>query len=215
MSVSREKWEAAAAGPLAVLGVGFLVAYSVLVLASELPRWLVVFLTVELALTWIAFALDLVVRVSLTERGARSSFLARHPIDVLSVLFPLFRAFRVADLLRSVRYFRSRSGDAVRARVLAFAATYAVLFIYFMALATLQAERSAPGATITDIGTALWWACVTIATVGYGDAYPITTLGRLYAVILMAGGVAIVGTATALVISYLGDRIRTIHDRQS
>jgi voltage-gated potassium channel len=77
----------------------------------------------------------------------------------------------------------------------------------FLALATLEAERYAPGANIVTFGDAIWWALVTIATVGYGDTYPVTALGRFYAVLLMAGGVAIVGTASATIISFLNERV--------
>jgi voltage-gated potassium channel len=103
-----------------------------------------------------------------------------------------------------------RSGTAIRVEIVAYALAYAVFFVYFIALATLDAERHAPGASITTFGDAIWWAIVTLATVGYGDVYPVTTIGRIYAVMLMVGGVAIVGTASALVISYITERIGTL-----
>ena len=56
-------------------------------------------------------------------------------------------------------------------------------------------------------GDSIWWAIVTITTVGYGDLYPVTPPGRFYAVLLMAGGIAIVGTASATIISYLNERV--------
>ncbi|MEN9620139.1 MAG: hypothetical protein RL499_332, partial [Actinomycetota bacterium] len=74
-------------------------------------------------------------------------------------------------------------------------------------LAMLQAERNAPDATITTFGDALWWALVTITTVGYGDTYPVTGVGRFLAVLLMAGGLVIIGTASAIVVSYITERI--------
>ena len=85
--------------------------------------------------------------------------------------------------------------------------------MFFLALATLQAERDAPGANIVTFGDAIWWAIVTIATVGYGDLYPVTPLGRFYAVLLMAGGIAIVGTASATIISYLNERVAGLRHR--
>ena len=46
------------------------------------------------------------------------------------------------------------------------------------ALDPFEAERDAPGANITSFGEAIWWAVVTLATVGYGDTYPVTVPGR-------------------------------------
>ncbi|MFJ4997427.1 potassium channel family protein [Microbacterium sp. NPDC088619] len=209
-----DRWESAATVPLTVLGLGFIVAYSVLVLVPDLPAWVRIMLGVEIAITWLALVVDLIVRVVLTPAGGRIAFLVHHPIEVLSVLVPLFRAFRVVELARGLPYFHRRTGNAVRAQIITFALAYTVLFVYFISLATLQVERGAPDATIVDFGTAIWWACVTIATVGYGDTYPVTTLGRVYAVCLMIGGIAIVGTTSALVISYIGDRVRRITHRE-
>ena len=79
--------------------------------------------------------------------------------------------------------------------------------MFFLALATLAAEREAAGANIVTFGDSIWWAIVTITTVGYGDLYPVTPPGRFYAVLLMAGGIAIVGTASATIISYLNERV--------
>lgn len=214
---ARERWEHHTATPLVVLGVLYIVAYSVVVLmpASDGPLWTTIVVTLLLA--WVVFIVDVVVRIVLTPAHGRWSFIWQHPVDVLSALIPLFRALRVIELFRRVPFLRRRTGAAVRTNIVIFAASYAVVFVYFVALATLSAERNAPGATITSFGEAIWWAIVTIATVGYGDTYPITIPGRIYAVLLMAGGVAIVGTASATIISLINERIgsaRRGHDEQ-
>ncbi len=192
--------------PFIAFGALFIVSYSVYVLA-DLPPVVVVLFFTELILIWVVFAGDYVVRLVLTPRGQRWEFVRGNVVDLLSVVLPLFRGFRVINLLREVPYFRVRTGTAVRVEITAYALAYAVFFVYFIALATLDAERHAPGATITSFGDAIWWAIVTLATVGYGDVYPVTAVGRIYAVMLMVGGVAIVGTASALVISYITERI--------
>lgn len=204
----RERWERATTIPLIVLGVTFIVSYSLWVLVPTRPDWLTALLLLDAALSWIAFLGDYVVRLALTPRGQRWAFVRSTPVDLLSVFLPMFRAFRVVALLRNIPYLRSASGSAVRTEVILYAGAYAIVFVYFIALATLDAERGAPDATITDFGTALWWACVTLATVGYGDVYPITAAGRLTAVLLMIGGVAIIGTASAIVISYISEKIQ-------
>jgi voltage-gated potassium channel len=111
-----------------------------------------------------------------------------------------------------VPYLQRRTGNAVRTNILIYAASYAVVFVYFISLATLNVERDAPGANITTFGDAIWWAIVTVATVGYGDEYPVTPAGRFYAVFLMAGGIAILGTASATIISLINERIGSARD---
>jgi Ion channel len=52
-------------------------------------------------------------------------------------------------------------------------------------------EKTHEGANITKVEDALWWAVVTVATVGYGDYYPVTTVGRIIAVFMMLSGIGI------------------------
>lgn len=75
------------------------------------------------------------------------------------------------------------------------------MMIIFSSIIILQVEK-APGSNIFTAGDALWWAFVTITTVGYGDLYPVTLEGRLVAVILMTTGVGLFGTFTAFVASW-------------
>jgi voltage-gated potassium channel len=58
-------------------------------------------------------------------------------------------------------------------------------------------ERHAPGANIHNFGQALWFSVVTVTTVGYGDYTPVTTPGRLAAVVIMVVGVLILAIVTA------------------
>lgn len=209
----RSRWEQRTATILVVLGAVFIVVYSVVVLWPDLPREVQAALVALLGVVWLVFIAEVVVRIMLTPKGERWNFVWRHPVDVLSAVLPLFRALRVVSLLREVPYLQRRSGTAVRTRIVLFALSYALMFVYFIALATLAAERDARGATITSFGSAIWWAVVTIATVGYGDTYPVTVPGRIYAVLLMTGGIAIVGTASATIISLINERIGQVRQR--
>ena len=71
----------------------------------------------------------------------------------------------------------------------------------FGALFTLIFEIDAPGANIVSFGDAVWWGFVTVTTVGYGDFHPITSPGRVVAVVIMFTGAASVGAVTAAVAS--------------
>ncbi|MDX2026702.1 potassium channel family protein [Microcella sp.] len=203
----RLAWEHRTSSTLAVLGLIFLVAYSVWVLLPQPASWLSIALAVVVIGTWFVFAVDMVARIALSDRGRRVRFVVSHPLDVLALFLPLFRALRVVGLLKHIPMLSGRSGSAVRGSVIAHALIYAIIYIYVIALATLQAERGATDATITTFGDALWWALVTITTVGYGDTYPVTGVGRFLAVLLMAGGLVIVGTASAIVVSYITERV--------
>ncbi len=52
---------------------------------------------------------------------------------------------------------------------------------------------------VRDLGDGIWWALVTITTVGYGDITPVTTLGRIVASSLMLLGLGLIATITAIV----------------
>jgi voltage-gated potassium channel len=203
----RDRWESATRWPLIALSIAFLVAYSILVLARDAPDGLRWTLIAVLAVSWAVFIADIVLRAVLTPRHARWSYLRHHRIDLASAVIPLMRPFQLLRYLRLTPGFMGNSGNALRSRVIAYAAVYAGMFVYVVALTVLAVERSAPHATIRSFGDAIWWACVTLATVGYGDYTPVTGIGRMLAVALMVGGVAIVGSASAIIVSYLFERV--------
>ncbi len=90
-------------------------------------------------------------------------------------------------------------------RVGLFFKKYRFLFVAIIAhgvwlgvsLAVLYIEHDMPEANIVSLEDALWWGLVTFLTIGYGDLYPVTFLGRLCATLLMFGGVATIGIITA------------------
>jgi hypothetical protein len=63
------------------------------------------------------------------------------------------------------------------------------------------AESGNNAGNIKTIGDSIWWCTVTMATVGYGDKYPITVMGKTIAVFVMLGGC----TTFALTIAYVGN----------
>jgi voltage-gated potassium channel len=209
----RTAWEKATSPALLVLGIGFVIAYSLQVLWLEMPDGIDLAVWILIGVTWVAFAVDYLVRLFLTPRTQRSHFFWHNLVELLSVFIPLFRALRVVDLFRGIPYFAKATGNAVRARLIVFASIYAVLFTYFISLGVLSVERDAKGANITSFGDAVWWACVTITSVGYGDEYPVTAPGRFLGVLLMFGGLAIIGAATAVIVSYLNERIAPLRVR--
>lgn len=117
------------------------------------------------------------------------------------------RLLRLIRLLRIVRAFRSTKHlvnhlFANKAKgALTSVSVIAVLLIIFSAIAILQVEKD-PNSNIKTAEDAIWWAYVTITTVGYGDKFPVTTEGRIIAAVLMTAGVGLFGTFTAYVASW-------------
>ena len=80
----------------------------------------------------------------------------------------------------------------------------AMLVLGTSSVLVLQFESRDPGAANIDTGgDALWWALVTITTVGYGDFFPVTSLGRLTGVFVMFAGVGIIGALASILASIL------------
>jgi voltage-gated potassium channel len=119
----------------------------------------------------------------------------------------LGQVVRIVRILRMVRVFRAvREYLTFRFRhrangTLAIVLLSSVLLMFCGAIAMLYIER-VPGANIKTFGDALWWAFVTITTVGYGDRYPVTDSGRLVAAVLMIAGVGLFGTFTGFVANF-------------
>jgi voltage-gated potassium channel len=130
-------------------------------------------------------------------------------IDLLSSVpaIDYLRAGRAVRLLRILRAFRSTKhliNHIFRSRAQGAFTTVsiiAILLIIFSSIAILQVEDD-PNSNIKTAEDAIWWAYVTITTVGYGDKYPVTTEGRLIACVLMTAGVGLFGTFTAYVASW-------------
>jgi voltage-gated potassium channel len=115
-------------------------------------------------------------------------------------LFRLIRLIRILKAFRTTKHFLTYIFKNKAQGALTSAIILAVLLIIFSSIAILQVEN-APNSNIKTAEDAIWWAYVTITTVGYGDKFPVTTEGRIIAVFLMTAGVGLFGTFTAYVAS--------------
>ena len=77
-----------------------------------------------------------------------------------------------------------------------------LLVLEFGSMLVLYFEQNAPGANITTGGDALWWAFVSITTVGYGDKFPITAGGRVSAFFVLAAGVGLFGVLSGYLANF-------------
>lgn len=195
------RWEHRTDVPLLVASLLYLAGYAVRVLVPpHTEPWNDAALAV-IGATWFLFALDYGVRLRLSGLGRR--FVRVHWLDTLVLLLPPLRPLRVVQILTRVQLHRERPRLSLYGRVMAYAGTSALVLGFTASLAVYQQERDAPGATIRTFGDAVWWACATLTTVGYGDAVPVTPLGRVIAAALMACGLALLGAVTGSFSSWL------------
>jgi voltage-gated potassium channel len=160
---------------------------------------------------WGLFLLDYVMNVALAQDRRR--WFWRHVHELLIVVLPVLRPLRLLRLVSVLRVFDRAQEELLRGRIVIYAIGSSLLLILVSALAMLDLERDVPGASITTIGDALWWAVVTITTVGYGDLSPVTIGGRCIAVGVMVGGIALLGTITASLASWFLERVAADDDR--
>lgn len=207
------EWEHYTTVPMIILSFLFILSFSILILDD-----LRFFAPIEkvligvIVVVWITFWIDYIVRLVLSPN--KKSFFRHNIIDLLSLIIPFARPFLLLMYLARLKYFRGRNGSSLRARVVAYLLSFSIMYIYVLSVFVYQAERDAANATITTYGDAVWWAMETISTVGYGDMIPVTVAGRIYASMLMLGGMLIVGATTGTVVSYLGERVQVLHRRK-
>ncbi len=199
-------WERISEWPMVVLAVAFLAAYATDVLWVGAGAGGRQMLRGAAYSIWVLFAVDYFVRLVLADDHRR--YWWRHLADLAIIVLPILRPLRVLRLVMLLRVLNRHAATSLRGRVVMYGATSAVLLVFCAALACLDAERHHAGSNITSFGDAMWWASVTICTVGYGDRFPITTEGRFVGVGLMVSGVALVGAVTASFATWMIDRLR-------
>jgi hypothetical protein len=156
----------------------------------------------------VIFFVDFLIRLRTAESKSRYFFrqfgwadlAASLPFPALKILrlFRIFRAWRMiqqygARKLR--REFREQRAD-VALSVVAF---LIICVLEFGGIFVLLAERPSPFANIKDASDAVWWAIVSITTIGYGDRYPTTNWGRIVGIFVMITGVGLFGVLTGYI----------------
>ena len=130
-------------------------------------------------------------------------------------LIRMSRAFRVFRVFRALRYSRSLRiiRDVLRSSRTSLAAvgTLALGYIFVSALVIFNAEPD----SFQNYFEALYWATVSLTTVGYGDIYPVSTIGRIIAMVSSVFGVAIVALPSGIITAgYMRELEKEQLDRQ-
>ena len=138
--------------------------------------------------------------------------------DHTGALFPALRALRLFRLFKLARYVPAFAivGAAVKR---AWAPLMAALCVagaqlYIAAMMLYLIEGNSKPEAFGSIARAMWWAVVTLTTVGYGDVYPETAWGRVAAGLVALAGVGIVAMPTGILASAFAEEFRERHERE-
>lgn len=122
----------------------------------------------------------------------------------------LFRFARIAKVIRLVRVIKAFNTIKALAthlysnKIEATFTSLGIVTIMTMIISsiTILYTEDVDHGNIKNAEDALWWAVTTVTTVGYGDLYPVTRMGRIISVVLMLSGITMFSSITALIASY-------------
>ncbi len=174
---------------------------ALLILAADTPE--------QQIILWVTGALWLILALDFLARAARYRFrfhtdIAHWLMFLGSLPIPFVSLGRVIGLGIWGRRLRRQDYRWMGQVIVARRAQSTLLLIIFTTIVVfetggilvLHAEAVDPAANIRTAGDALWWGYVTVATVGYGDHYPVTPFGRVVGILMITFGVALFTTLT-------------------
>jgi voltage-gated potassium channel len=187
--------------PLALLGIAWLVI-AIVVLTKDLNGSASTALVGSLFALWAIALVEYAVRLVVTPD--RRGYLKRRWVEPATVVVPPLQGWHLVGMEKvSLLVYE---GELRAETILKHHSLFRVLIaaagtLFLGAWLVLLFEENAKGSNIHSYPDALWWAIVTVTTVGYGDRFPVSAGGRAVAVVLMLVGIGLIGVLTATVAS--------------
>ncbi len=187
--------------PLAIIGLVWLVL-GIIVVTTDRHKSAPTALVAIVFVLWAVMLLEYAVRLVITPD--RKGYLKRRWAEPATVIVPPFQGWHLIGMEKvSLLIYEARLRVEV---ILRHHSLFRVLIaatgtLFVGAWLVLLFEENSKTANIHSYPDALWWAIVTVTTVGYGDRYPVTAGGRAVAVVLMLIGIGLIGILTATVAS--------------
>lgn len=171
------------------------------------------------------FTIEYVLRIYVADSKPKFIFSFFGIIDFLAIL-PFYLSFgidlrslralrflRLFRILKLVRYNKAmnhftRAIKSAKEEILLFLFITLIL-IYFSAVGIYYFENEAQPEHFSSIFDSLWWAIITLTTVGYGDVYPITVGGKVFTFFILMIGLGIVAIPTGIISSALTKSVDT------
>jgi voltage-gated potassium channel len=205
MKMTLSAYKAKSLWPMVILATFFLILYLFESFRTPIAQSNPNFFTAMNFLLWGIFAIDYIVMLFLSRQ--KFHFFRTHLLDLALVIFPLLRPLRALRLV--VIFERALSGvqRKLYINIPIYVGVAATLIVLIGGGAIFNAEIDEPDGNIKSPSDALWWAAVTVTTVGYGDRFPVTAEGRWIAVGLMITGIAVVGSVTASLAAWIVEKV--------
>lgn len=177
----------------------------------------------------IVFSIEYVLRIYVAEKPFKYIFSFYGLIDLLSILpfyltstidlraFRIFRIFRIFRAFKLIRYNKalrrfSVAYTIIKEEVILFLMVTMIL-VFLSASGIYFFENEAQPEVFSSLFSSLWWAIVTLTTVGYGDVFPITIGGKIFTFFILILGIGIVTIPAGLVATAL-TKARTMEDEE-
>ena len=195
-----------------------IVTFSVETIPDLKPQTRTILQSIELFCV-VVFTLEYLLRIYVADSKPKFIFSFFGIIDLLAIL-PFYLSFgvdlrslralrflRLFRVLKLVRYNRAmnhftRAIKSAKEEILLFVFITLIL-IYFSAVGIYYFENQAQPEHFSSIFDSLWWAIITLTTVGYGDVYPITVGGKVFTFFILMIGLGIVAIPTGIISSAL------------
>lgn len=195
-----------------------LISFSVETLPNNSPQT-IRFLEYFESFCIVVFSIEYLLRIAVSKRPLSYIFSFYGIIDLLAILpfylrgtldfraIRAFRIFRVFRTLKLIRYNRALrrfhiAAKIVREEIILFFIVTGIL-IFLSASGIYFFEHEAQPEVFASVFHSLWWAIVTLTTVGYGDVYPITAGGKIFTFFVLLIGVGVVTVPAGLVATSL------------
>lgn len=193
-------------------------------LSSETRYWLHVVEVFTVAVFTIEYAL----RFYVADNRLRFTFSFYGLIDLLAILpfyistgvdlraIRVIRLFRIFRILKFLRYTRainrlSRAAYEIREEMILYLLATSI-FLFLASVGIYYFERDTQPEQFGSVFHCLWWSVITLTTVGYGDAYPLTLGGRIFTGVILLLGIGIIAVPTGLFASALTKTRRDAED---
>jgi voltage-gated potassium channel len=193
-----------------------LISFSVRTL-PDLSEETIEFLSIQETVIVIIFTIEYILRIIVADNKWKYIFSFYGIIDLLAILpfyitagidlraLRMFRLFRLFRALKILRYSRAiarfqKAFRSIREELLVFLSATCLL-IFLSAVGIYYFENPVQPEIFKSVFHSMWWAVITLTTVGYGDIVPVTVGGKIFTFFILMIGLAIIAVPTGLLTS--------------